>query len=206
MGRPAADHPCRERDPASQHAADPVAPRDRDQNPLGCPHVGDCAAPRSWAVTAPRVLVAHPYPDVYRADRVLLDAGLAFRDAGMRPGVVLPEPGPMTAWLDEHALSYRCVDTPVLRRSLMKAPGLSGLVRGAPRDVARVARTIAELDAELVYVNTVTLPHWVLGARRARVPVIVHAHESDAGIPRAVAATLAAPMLAADRVVAVSNA
>ena len=47
-------------------------------------------------MTTPRILVAHPFPDVYGADRVLIDAVMALRDAGMAPTVVLPEPGPMT--------------------------------------------------------------------------------------------------------------
>ena len=46
----------------------------------------------------------------------------------------------------------------------------------------------------------------MLGARRARVPVVVHSHESDARMHRLVAGALAAPLLAADRVIAVSNA
>lgn len=154
----------------------------------------------------PRILIAHPFPDVYGADRVMLDGALALRDAGMAPTVVLPEPGPMTAWLDEHDLPYRCAGTPVLRRALLRPRGLAGLARGARRDFARVAGTIRELEADLVYANTITLPHWVLGARRARVPAVVHAHESDVRIPRPLAMGLVAPLLAADRVIAVSRA
>jgi glycosyltransferase involved in cell wall biosynthesis len=153
-----------------------------------------------------RVLVAHPFPDVYGADRVLLDAVLAFRDAGMLPTVVLPEPGPMTAWLDERGLPYRCVDTPVLRKALLRPKGLGTLVGRSPNHFSLIARTIAELEADIVYANTVTLPHWVLGARRARIPVVVHAHESDARMRHVMAAALAAPLLAATRIVAVSNA
>ena len=157
-------------------------------------------------MTPRRILVAHPFPDVYGADRVLLDAVLAFRDAGMAPTVVLPEPGPMTAWLDERALPYRYVGTPVLRRASLRPAGLVSLARGAPRHFSLVARAIRDLHADLVYANTITLPHWVLGARRTRVPVIVHTHESDAHMNRMIAAGLTAPLLAADRVVAVSNA
>ena len=154
----------------------------------------------------PHVLVAHPYPDLYGADRVMLDAALAFREAGMRLTMVLPEPGPMTSWLDEHDVPWKCVPIPVLRRALLRPAALLGLARHSPRQIALAARTIRELGADVVYANTITLPHWILAARRARVPVVVHAHESDARIRRPVAAALAAPLLAADRVVAVSEA
>lgn len=154
----------------------------------------------------PRILVAHPYPDVYGADRVLLSAVTAFRDAGMDPTIVLPGPGPMTAWLDNGGLSYRFVDIPVLRRALLSPAGLLGLVREFPHHVHRVARTVAALDADLVYVNTITLPHWVVGSRRARVPVVAHVHESDERIHPAIALALVAPLLAADRIIVVSAA
>jgi glycosyltransferase involved in cell wall biosynthesis len=157
-------------------------------------------------VSAPRVVVAHPFPDVYGADRVMLDSLVALRDAGMALTVVLPEPGPMTSWLDEHGFAYRCVGTPVLRRALLRPAGLLGLAGRAPRHMSLIARTLAELEADLVYANTITLPHWVLGARRARLPVVVHAHESDARIRRIVAAGVTAPLLAADRVICVSQA
>jgi glycosyltransferase involved in cell wall biosynthesis len=156
-------------------------------------------------VTA-RILVAHPFPDVYGADRVLLDAVTALRDAGMAPTVVLPEPGPMTAWLDERSLPYRCVDTPVMRKALLRPAGLVDLAWKARLHFATVAQTVAAVQADLVYVNTITLPHWVLGARRARVPAVVHVHESDERLHPAIGAALVAPLLAADRIIAVSNA
>jgi hypothetical protein len=94
----------------------------------------------------------------------------------------------------------------VLRRALLRPAELLGLVRRAPRHFSLVARTIAELEPDLVYANTITLPHWVLGARRARVPVVVHTHESDTRMHQVFAGALAAPLLAADCVIAVSNA
>ena len=157
-------------------------------------------------MTTPRILVAHPFPDLYGADRVLVDVVTALRDAGMAPTVVLPEPGPMTAWLDERDLPYRCVETPVMRRAVLRPTGLLSLARWTPRHLSRVAQTIAELDADLVYANTITLPYWVLGARRAGIPAVVHTHESDSRMNRVVSAGLVAPLLAADRIIAVSNA
>jgi glycosyltransferase involved in cell wall biosynthesis len=155
---------------------------------------------------APRVLLAHPYPDVYGADRVALDIVVALRAAGMRPTVVLPESGPMIAWLDERGLEYRVVETPVIRRAFLTARGLAGLAYRARSDLALVSRTIADLQPDLVYANTITLPHWVIGARRAGVPVVVHVHESDDRLRHTFAWSLTAPLLLADRVVTVSEA
>jgi hypothetical protein len=153
-----------------------------------------------------RILVAHPFPDVYGADRVVLEVVMALRAAGMSPTVVIPEPGPMTEWLDEHGLPYRCVSTPVIRRALLRPKEILGLIFHARREFSAVARTIAEIDPHLVYANTITLPFWVLGARRARVPTIAHIHESDERLRLAMVRALAAPLLAADRVIAVSDA
>ena len=157
-------------------------------------------------MTTPRILVAHPFPDLYGSDRVLIDVVTALRDADMAPIVVLPEPGPMTAWLDERGLPYRCVGTPVLRRAVLRPTGLLSLARWTPHHFSLVAQTIAELEADLVYANTITLPYWVLGARRAGLPTVVHTHESDSRMSRVVSVGLVAPVLAADRIIAVSNA
>jgi glycosyltransferase involved in cell wall biosynthesis len=153
-----------------------------------------------------RVLFAHPYPDAYGADRVAIDVVVALRNAGIDPIVVLPEPGPMTAWLEAKALQYRFVGIPVIRRALLTPAGVLGLASRARRDFSIVARAISEIKPDLIYANTITLPHWVLGGRRANIPVVVHVHESDDRLRRTMARALTAPLLAADRVVAVSHA
>lgn len=155
---------------------------------------------------SPRILVAHPFPDVYGADRVLLDAIMGLRDNGMDPTVVLPEAGPMMAWLDDQGIGYRCVATPVLRRALLRPAGLLSLARHGRRDLSLVRHAVASLEPDLVYVNTLTLPYWVLGAKHAKIPVLVHVHESDERIHPVIAAGIAAPLMAADRIIAVSHA
>jgi glycosyltransferase involved in cell wall biosynthesis len=57
----------------------------------------------------------------------------------------------------------------------------------------------------VVFVNTVTLPHWVLAARLAGCRVMVHVHEAEEGVSRGLRAALYLPLLLAHSIIANSN-
>jgi glycosyltransferase involved in cell wall biosynthesis len=59
---------------------------------------------------------------------------------------------------------------------------------------------------DVVYVNTVTLPWWLLAARLTRTPVLCHIHEAEDVGGRAVLTALNAPLLLANRLISNSQA
>ncbi|MDD9205984.1 glycosyltransferase family 4 protein [Georgenia sp. 10Sc9-8] len=153
-----------------------------------------------------RVLVAHPSPDLYGSDRQLLESVEAMVDAGWRVRVVLPDEGPLGELLEERGAHVLTSTFPVLRKALLTPRGLVTLALAAAPALLRL-RTLVRLSrADVLYVNTVTIPLWLAAGRLARVPVVCHAHEAEEEQPRAIRAAMAAPMLLAHAVVANSAA
>lgn len=151
-----------------------------------------------------RVLIAHPSADVYGSDRQLLESIDALRAAGWEVTVCLPAGGPLVGLLADarvHIASF-----PVLQKSLLRPASLLGMALRTPRDLFRLLRRLRSVRPDVVYVNTVTIPWWILAARLARVPVLVHVHEAEEDVPRVVAIGLAAPLLLAHTIVANSAA
>jgi glycosyltransferase involved in cell wall biosynthesis len=97
------------------------------------------------------------------------------------------------------------VQTPVLRKAWLRPGRLMRLVSQSPGALARLRGVIRELDPDVVFVNTVTLPHWVLAARLARRRVVVHVHEAEEAVSRWLRAALYLPLLLAHIVIANSN-
>ena len=146
------------------------------------------------------VLVVHAGADRYGSDLQVLESVAALLAAARRVDVVLPAPGPLVRRLTQLGATVTVVDFPVLRRSYL-TPG--GLLRLAASVLARsraMYRLVAGSGAEVVYVNTTTMPWWVVAARLARVPSICHVHEAE-GDSRWLLRAMNSPMLLADLVV-----
>ncbi len=153
-----------------------------------------------------RVLVCHPSPDVYGADLMLVRTVDAMRRARWRPLVTVPEDGPLMERLRATGAPVRITPAPVLRKSLLTPTGLAGTVLTAPAELLRLVRTVRSLRPDVMYVNTLTLPHWVAAGYAAGVPVVCHVRELESQARPVVARGLVAPLLLASRVVANSQA
>ena len=152
------------------------------------------------------VLVAHPSPDLYGSDRQLLETIRALVDAGHRVNVALPDDGPLLPELTALGARVAIVPFTVLRKSLLSPRGLAGLAAHSASEVARLRALIRADGADLLLVNTVTLPWWAPAGRAAGVPVLAHVHEAEDSQNLLVRAGLNAPLLAASRVVVNSRA
>lgn len=148
------------------------------------------------------VLLAHPSPDLYGSDRVLLESVAALTSAGVRAVVALPQDGPLAAELRARDAEVRFVEMPVLRKSILTPAGLAGFMATVARSLPAQVRLARSCGADLLLVNTITLPVWPLAARLARIPSVVHVHEAEAKASRVVNTVLYAPLVLADRVVA----
>lgn len=158
------------------------------------------------AADRPTVLFAHPSPDLYGSDRMLLESVTAVVERGWEAVVALPADGPLAGLLrDRGARVVRC-PTLVLRKALLSPRGLPGLVGGSVRGVRAGVALLRAEQPRVVYVNTVTVPLWPLLARLAGAGVLVHVHEAEQDVSRAVRVALAAPLLAASVVVVNSRA
>lgn len=152
------------------------------------------------------VLMANPSADVYGADLQLLESVVALRDHGWRVVVAVPSAGPLVERLTALGAEVELLPFPVLRRADVSARGLASLAGGTPSAVARMRRLVRRVRPELIYVNTITLPWWLLVARSSGLPSVCHVHEAEARDHRLVRRALAAPLALADATIVNSTA
>jgi glycosyltransferase involved in cell wall biosynthesis len=151
------------------------------------------------------VVLAHPSPDLYGSDRMLIESVRAVT-ADSHVVVALPCDGPLVDHLVHAGAEVAILPFPVLRKSLLSARGIIGLAIATCRALPRLVRLIRGRRAEAVYVNTVTIPIWLMAARIARTPAICHVHEAEEGVSRSLAWLLALPLRLAGSIVANSHA
>jgi hypothetical protein len=151
------------------------------------------------------VLVAHPSPDLYGSDRVLVETVAALRERGRRVVVTLPRPGPLVALLVGLGAEMAILDVPVLRKASLSPGGVVGVAAASVRSLPGMLRLLRRVRPDVVYVNTVTVPLWLLAARLAGRHVVAHVHEAEEALPGPVRRALVMPLLAADLVIANSR-
>lgn len=153
-----------------------------------------------------RILVAHPVPGLYGADRMMLAAMQQLSAGGDHVTIVVPETGPLLPYVERAGIASRLIAFPVLRKALLRPWPLVRLLVTSPWHLLRLAAVIRRARPDLVYVNTVTLPHWIVAARLAGVPSLCHVREAEQGARVQVARGLLAPLRLASVVVANSAA
>ncbi len=153
----------------------------------------------------PTVLIANPSPDVYGSDLQMLESVSALVEDGSRVIVALPADGQLVGMLRARGAEVEFFDFPVLRRAnqsdrIVPRDGRVGGALGSP-DHALIRR----LQPDAVYVNTVTLPWWLLAARLSRVATLCHLHEAENTDSRLVRLALMSPLRLAHAVIVISR-
>ena len=149
----------------------------------------------------PRLLVVNPAADLYGSDRMLLEAAAGAVERGWHVAAALGGDGPLAEALTQAAVHVHRIEVPVLRKSDLSPAGLLRLTIGTPAALADMGAFVEAMRPDVVYVNTVTMPWWLLVARRLRVRSVIHVHEAEAGLPAHLQAALTAPLRLADTVV-----
>ncbi|WP_131106065.1 glycosyltransferase family 4 protein [Ornithinimicrobium sufpigmenti] len=154
----------------------------------------------------PLILIANPSADVYGSDLQMLESVTALIQAGYEVVVTTPTAGPLVDQLVARGATVEHLHYPVLRKAQASVGGILRLGWEGARSSVHLARHLRRRRPAWVYVNTVTLPWWILGARLARVPVACHVHEAERREPLPMRLALYAPLLAAHRCLANSRA
>ena len=131
------------------------------------------------AVPSRVVLVAHPSPDLYGSDRVLLGSVSGLTAAGWRVVVTVPGPGPLVPELDRLGAEVRICPTPVLRKAALRPRGLVTLAREVATGTVAGLRLLRSVRPAVVYVNTLTIPWWFVLARLTGRPAVGHVHVAE---------------------------
>ena len=125
------------------------------------------------------VLVAHPSADLYGSDLQLLESISGLVERGWRVIVTLPHEGPLTPRLRACGAEVGFLPVPVLRKSLLSPAGLLTLVWSSLGALGPMLRQLRRDAPDVVYVNTVTVPLWLVAARLSRRPALCHVHEAE---------------------------
>jgi GT2 family glycosyltransferase/glycosyltransferase involved in cell wall biosynthesis len=155
-------------------------------------------APGRRGAEAP-VLVAHPGAELYGADRVLLESVVALLATGRAVTVAVPGDGPLVPQLTERGARVVRCRMPVLRKDALRPAGAWRLGRDAVAGAWPAVRLIRASGQ--VYVNTLTLPSWIVLARLLRRPVTCHVHEAERSVPLLVRRLMGLPVALADQIV-----
>lgn len=152
------------------------------------------------------VLVANPSPDVYGSDLQMLESLSAVVAAGGRAVVAVPHEGPLTAMVRERRAEVELVDFPVVRRANQSLRAFADLAWSAVTATVRLTHHLRRTRPDVVYVNTVTLPWWLLAARLSRTPSVCHVHEAENTDSMVVRRLLVTPLRLADELLVISRA
>lgn len=147
------------------------------------------------------VVVANPSADLYGSDRMMLEGVRGLVDHGWRVVVTCSVPGPLLAPLGEAGAEVRVEPVPVLRKTMLNPKGLVLLLGQTVGGLVRMRRLLRDERADVLLVNTVTIPFWLLAARLARVPSVVHVHEAERSLHPVKRWLLTAPLRMAHLVV-----
>ena len=151
------------------------------------------------------VLIANPSPDIYGSDLQMLESLTALHEAGYRVVVALPHDGALVPKIRERGGEVAFVDFPVLRRSNQSIPSFLALLWSMVSCLPRLIRFIRRMRPAAVYVNTVTIPWWLLASRLAGVPTVAHLHEAETTDSRLVRRALISPLRLAHAVIVISR-
>ena len=148
-----------------------------------------------------RLLMAHPSAELYGSDRVLLETVEAFVGRGFEVTVTLPTTGPLVAEIERRGATVELCRTPVLRKSVLRPLGLVHLAADLVRGIGPARRLIRRAGSDGVFVNTVTIPFWLVLGRMMGRQVTCHVHEAERSAPAIVRRLMAAPVLCAQIVI-----
>jgi GT2 family glycosyltransferase/glycosyltransferase involved in cell wall biosynthesis len=148
-------------------------------------------------MTRTSIVVAHPSPDLYGSDRVLLESVSALVAAGRRVVVALPGVGPLAEELVRRGAVVEYVPCPVLRKAALRPMGMVRMILETARALPAMVRLLRRESPAAVYVNTITVPLWLAVARMTGARLLCHVHEAEGSQSATVRRLLYLPLLLA---------
>ncbi len=152
-----------------------------------------------------RVLVAHSSSELYGSDRVLLESVQGLIEEGWQVLVVLPGPGPLVAEVLDRGGQVVLCPSPVLRKSALRPIGFLRLTAQVLPAVVSGLWLLLRARPDVIYVNTVMVPLWLLLGRLTGSRTLCHVHEAEGSASRLLRRLVALPLFAAHTIVANSD-
>lgn len=150
-------------------------------------------------------LMAHPSADLYGSDRVLLESVEALIETDAEVVVTLPSDGPLVSEIEHRGARVELCPTPVLRKSMLSPLGFLLLIMASIRGLVAGVNLVRRVRPDAVYVNTITIPLWLVVARVTQRASVCHVHEAEGSASLLVQRALAAPLFLSDRIISNSE-
>lgn len=148
----------------------------------------------------PKILVAAPSAELYGSDRMVIESVKGLVSAGARVTVTTPVDGPLLDRVRAAGAEVVSLPVPVLRKSALRPLGAMRLATETVRTLPGLIRATRKYGRDGIYVNTLTVPSWLMAARLGRVRSTCHVHEAEASAPGWIRRMLNLPLLLADDV------
>lgn len=145
--------------------------------------------------------MVNPSADLYGSDRMMLETVRGLREVGWTVVVAASQPGPLVTELLAAGATVEICPAPVVRRSNLSPRGMLQLGAQVLRGVPAMVRLLRRVKPDVVYVNTVTIPFWLVLTRLLRVPSAIHIHEAEGSASAVARYGLTVPSRLADRVI-----
>lgn len=145
-----------------------------------------------------RILLVHPSAELYGSDRMMAVAADALVGRGHSVAVILAAQGPLVESLRRSGAHVAVVDTPVLRKSDLKISGFFKLFFKVVASQVVIRRVLRANDPDVVYVNTIVQPWWIVVSKFQRRRVVVHMREAETDLFWLLKKMIYAPLLFAD--------
>lgn len=151
------------------------------------------------------ILATNPNSDLYGASRMMVESIAGFRDEDWRVVVSLPTRGPLVDETDALGAEFQRCPAPVLRKGDLSPLGLVKLAWRTLRAIPPSVRLIRSVRPDVMYINTIIEPLWLVLAKVLRVPVLCHVHEGESEASLWLRRGLALPLNLAPRLMVNSN-
>ena len=145
--------------------------------------------------------MANPSADLYGSDRMLLETVRGLGELGWTVVVAASQSGPLDRELLAAGASVEVCPAPVVRRANLSPRGMVRLAVDVLRGVPAMVRLVRRVRPDVVYVNTVTIPFWLVVTRLLRIPTAIHIHEAEGASSAVARYGLTVPTRLATRVI-----
>jgi glycosyltransferase involved in cell wall biosynthesis len=146
-------------------------------------------------------LVANPSADLYGSDRMMLETVRGLVELDWTVVVAASQSGPLESELRAAGATVVVCPAPVVRRSNLSPTGMVRLAADVLRGLPTMMRLVRRVRPDVIYVNTVTIPFWLVVARLMRVPSAIHIHEAEGSASKVARFGLTVPTRLANRVI-----
>lgn len=148
-----------------------------------------------------RIMSIHPSDELYGSDRMFISTVNGLSRRGIEMTVGLPSKGALADLLGPELQWICTARIPRLEKRLMSARGLTFLLFKTPLALVRCFRAVRQARPDVLYVNTIIQPWWLVAAKLARIPSVIHVRESEQNLNRYVGRLLYSPLLLCRNVV-----